>query len=951
MTERTWARCAWLLLVLASLLFLASTAQILFGPAIEVDWNRDTSALTSVHPGGPADRAGLRAGDRILSIGGTRIADSENPFFALRAGEPVRVVFERAGASSSASITPAPLWAARNRSLRLGGSAALGALSGWLNLVVNFWMLALAFFLLGTRPELAAARVASMELAFWAGGNELVLKSGAGAILAFLPKGLAAAAFVLDGFFVAMFFGACLHFALVFPKPLAAIRRRRELQLVPYVLALPLGIAEAIRTLRFLYPSARTRWGAPPVDALYQVIGPVLVIASAVVLARRFRREEDVNARRRLRLLLVSLLPGLAGFLFVIALDRIGAPLDLARAADLLQWAGVAVGAAVFSYAIVKHRLFDVRILVRKSLQYAFARGTLLAALALPIGALIVFVYRHRDESVSRLVTGRPGLYLAILAPFAAVLAYRRRLLDGLDRRFFREQYDARQVLVGVVTLIRKGTDAPSLLSAALGEIERALHPSHVSLWTLDAVGREFRRELARGADRPAPPLPERSAVGALLASSDEPLDLETRTAAAVLRRLGENERGWIADTGAELLVPLLLGSRLAGFLLLAPRLSEEPYGSDETDLLRNVAAQLALAHDYTALKNASPLLATPAPGAVPAPLEPGAKVCPVCRRCYPPETDTCPRDEAGLYARDATPFCIEDKYELRQLLGQGGMGAVYLAVQKRLSRPVAIKVLLAHLLQDREIRARFEREARIIAQLVHPAIVTVYDFGVLPTGNAFLVMEHLDGSTVSAIVRREGRIAPARAVAILGPLAQAIDLAHRAGVIHRDLKPDNIMVLAQTGPARVPAKVLDFGVARLERIADEPDATPLHPTRAGMVLGTAAYMAPELFRGATADARSDQYSLGIVAYEMLAGELPFSVKGDLGAAALAHTQTAPQPIAELVPHLPDSAAAAIHRALAKDPSERFASVEEFVAEMSRGITFGDSLPTVRSPL
>jgi len=258
-----------------------------------------------------------------------------------------------------------------------------------------------------------------------------------------------------------MFFGACLHFALVFPTPLPAIRKRRALQLVPYGLALPLAAAETVRTLRFLYPGARARWAPPPVDAIYQVIGPALVIASVVVLGRRFRREEDVNARRRLRLLLVSLLPGLTGFLLVIAFDRIGAPLDLARAADLLQWAGVAAGAGIFSYAIVKHRLFDIRILVRKSLQYALAKWTLLAALALPIGALVVFAYRHRDESVSQLVTGRPGLYLAILAPFAAVLAWRRRLLEGLDRRFFREQYDARRVLVGVVTLIRKRTDAP----------------------------------------------------------------------------------------------------------------------------------------------------------------------------------------------------------------------------------------------------------------------------------------------------------------------------------------------------------------------------------------------------------------------------------------------------------------------------------------------------------
>ncbi|HET9795213.1 MAG TPA: serine/threonine-protein kinase, partial [Thermoanaerobaculia bacterium] len=427
--------------------------------------------------------------------------------------------------------------------------------------------------------------------------------------------------------------------------------------------------------------------------------------------------------------------------------------------------------------------------------------------------------------------------------------------------------------------------------------------------------------------------------------------DLETRTGEVFLRRLAGAEREWIGATGAELLVPLPASGRLAGFLLLSPRLSEEPYGAEERELLHSLAGQLALAQDYTALKNASPLLATPAPSAGTVPGEPGARVCPVCRRCYPADAETCPRDDATLFAHDATPYAIEDKYELRQLLGQGGMGAVYLAVQKRLSRPVAIKVLLAHLLQDREIRARFEREARIIAQLVHPAIVTVFDFGVLPSGNAFLVMEYIEGSTVSALIRREGKLAPARVAAILTPIAQAIDLAHAAGVVHRDLKPDNIMVLGDSSAARVPAKVLDFGVARLEKLTDEASETPLHPTRAGMVLGTAAYMAPELFRGAVADARSDQYSLGIVAYEMLSGALPFAVKGDLGAAALAHTQTPPEPLDEVVPHLSPSASAAVHRALEKEPANRFPSVEAFVAELARGIAFSDSIPTVRRPL
>ena len=952
MHEKSWIVLSWCIAGIATVLFAFGAAQYFAGPAIEIEWNRSTGIVSSVHPGGPADRAGIREGDRIVSVGGVAVAGSVSPFYAIRAGAPVAITVERGGRRSTVGVVPSTLASARARSMAIGGTAMLSALSGWLNFVVNCWMLLLAFLLLATRPRVASARVAAAELAFWAGGNELLLASGTGPLLAFLPAAVRITVHLADGLFLTMFFAACLHFTLVFPAPLDTIRRRRRLQLVPYALAFPLAAAEAVRRLRFFLPAWRVRFGPPPVDLLYQVTGPALVIASVVFLGRRLRREPDVNGRRKLRLLFVSLLPGLAGFLLVIVFDRLGAPPAAARVADLLQWAGVAAGAAIFTYAIVKHRLFDIRILVRKSLQYALARGTLLVALAVPALALAAFVYRHREESVARLVGARPGLYLGLVVALGGALAARRRMFDALDRRFFREQFDARRILVDVVSLIRKGTDAPALLAAALAEVDKALHPRHLSLWTLEGIGRVYRRQIARGADSAAPPLSERSALVALLASHDDPLDLETRTGEVFLRRLSGTERDWIAATGAELLVPISAGARLEGFLLLSPRLSEEPYGKEERDLLHSVAAQLAFAQDYTQLRNASPLLATPAPSAAgTAPAEPGARVCPVCRRCYPPETETCPRDEGALFTHDATPWCIEGKYELRQLLGQGGMGAVYLAVQKRLSRPVAIKVLLAHLLQDREIRARFEREARIIAQLVHPAIVTVFDFGVLASGNAFLVMEFLEGSTVAALVRNEGKLAPARVAAILAPIGQAIDLAHAAGVIHRDLKPDNIMVLAAAGAARVPAKVLDFGVARLERLTDETPGTPLHPTKAGMVLGTAAYMAPELFRGAVADARSDQYSLGMVAYEMLAGALPFPVKGDLGAAALAHTQTPPEPLAAHVPHLPAAAAAAVHRALEKDPGRRFPSVEAFVSELARGIAFSDSIPTLRSPI
>ncbi|HWC64979.1 MAG TPA: PDZ domain-containing protein, partial [Thermoanaerobaculia bacterium] len=521
MNEKAWISLAWAIAAISAVLFSFGAIQNFAGPAFELEWNRATGVVSSVHPGGPADRAGLRAGDRILSIAGTSPATSVNPFYSVRAGAPTEVVAERGGRPFVRTVVPSSLGAARARSFALGGTATLGAVSGWLNFLVNCWMLLLAAFLLAARPRVASARVAAAELAFWAGGNELILKSGVGPLLAFLPAAARVAVHLADCVFITMFFAACLHFTLVFPTPLGRVRRRRSLQLVPYALALPLAAAGALRTLRFFFPAWRARFAPPPVDLLYQITGPALVIASVVVLGRRLRRESDVNGRRRLRLLFVSLLPGLAGFLLVILFDRIGAPIGAARVADLLQWIGVAAGAGIFTYAIVKHRLFDVRILVRKSLQYAFAKGTLLALLAIPIFALAGFVYRHRDESVTRLVSMRPGVYLVLLVALGAALAARRRLFDALDRRFFREQFDARRILVEVVSLVRRGTDAPALLSAALGEIDKALHPAHVSLWTLDGLEREYRRQIHRGEERPAPALSDLAALVALLSSHD----------------------------------------------------------------------------------------------------------------------------------------------------------------------------------------------------------------------------------------------------------------------------------------------------------------------------------------------------------------------------------------------------------------------------------------------
>jgi len=273
-----------------------------------------------------------------------------------------------------------------------------------------------------------------------------------------------------------------------------------------------------------------------------------------------------------------------------------------------------------------------------------------------------------------------------------------------------------------------------------------------------------------------------------------------------------------------------------------------------------------------------------------------------------------------------SVPRTVENKYRIEHLLGRGGMGAVYRARDVRLDRLVALKVVRADLLGDFEARQRFRREAQIVARLQHPSIVAVFDYGTFTDGGAYLVMELVRGEDLRHVLQREGRLEGKRAMRILDSICQAIEAAHRDGVLHRDLKPENIL-LPGTG---TDAKVLDFGVAKVidhDRGATRTDsgATTL-VTSAGMIVGTPAYMAPEQFRSAHPDARTDIFSLGVIAYEMLSGELPFG-RGSLAEIVLAHARgPAPMPPGAA----PPAVERAIRSALDADPDRRPPTAQAF---------------------
>jgi eukaryotic-like serine/threonine-protein kinase len=256
----------------------------------------------------------------------------------------------------------------------------------------------------------------------------------------------------------------------------------------------------------------------------------------------------------------------------------------------------------------------------------------------------------------------------------------------------------------------------------------------------------------------------------------------------------------------------------------------------------------------------------------------------------------------------------IVGRYELEELAGEGGMSTVYRAYDTVLERRVAIKVLHEHFSRDPEYVERFRREARAIARLAHPNVVTVIDRGEWE-GRQFIVFEHVAGENLKAVIDREGPLPIDRALSLACQIARALAFAHELGIVHRDVKPHNVL-LDGTGTA----KVTDFGIARALDADDGLTAT-------GTVLGTGQYLPPEQANGGRGDERSDQYSLGVVTFELLTGEVPYA--GDnLMALALRHVKDPVPSVRALRPEVPSRLDAVVARAMAKRPEDRFDSMD-----------------------
>ena len=320
-------------------------------------------------------------------------------------------------------------------------------------------------------------------------------------------------------------------------------------------------------------------------------------------------------------------------------------------------------------------------------------------------------------------------------------------------------------------------------------------------------------------------------------------------------------------------------------------------------------------------------------------------KVCPVCERKFPDKMTLCSAD-ASVLKRVDDPLLgqtLAGKYKIEKLIKTGGMGSVYRGRHVLMDKTVAIKVLRPALAGDDAVVARFSREAKAASKISHPHAVSVTDFGEAENGVVFLVMEYLDGRTLKEVIASEGPLSLGRAVEIVRQVAGALDAAHGQGVIHRDLKSENIMLVSHNGDEW--AKVLDFGIAKiLQPVGSAADA---EITQANLVVGTPQYMSPEqCSQSGALDARSDVYSLGIIVHEMLTGKLPFTGESAT-VVMMKQVQDPPPSVLASRSQLPAAVDQVIKRALAKQPIDRF----QTAGELSAGLADAASEEAAEAPL
>ncbi len=801
--------------------------------------------VEKVEPGSPAAAAGVKQGDVIVGAAGHEVrtpVDWEAIQSTVRIGRPVALEFRRDGQihrAEMAVVRAGPSYWRHREGFSLLVTRAVQFVSLLLGLMVVF-----------KKPFDFGARVGGWLLAT-IGTLCIVFPSMVFDVWSRLP-GIVGAALWLPFSSTFALPALLLSFFLLFPR---RVVRSPAVWLLTWVPAGFMVYAHVAFFSRVVYAPDLPRQVVSWFD--WRWVAWIGYLVAAGVAAAVAYRAADAVERRRIGVML------LGGGVGAVA----GGPIALAywRSSETGLFGSRTVGFATlmllavplsFAYAILRHRLFDVRLIIRQGVRYALARRLLVSIVPLVLLGLVVDIYRNRDLAVAELFGVRAPAYLAVAAVALLAQWQRQNWLLALDRRFFRERYDAQRLLRGVVDELHRADSIAQAAAQVVSQMEAALHPSFVVLMAREP-GRDVYARMA-GAPGEAGPaeLPGGTRLMALARALGKPLDLAAAGTGWLTENLPATELEWVQTLGLELIVPVESTEEQAETVLVfGARRSEEPYTPEDQELLWTIARSLGV------LARRDPSMVG---GAT-------FQECPRCGSCYDSGTPECAADTSAL-AQVSLPRTLSGRYRLEQRLGRGGMGVVYAATDLSLGRSVAVKVLREELVGDAESAARFQEEARISARFTHPHVVTIHDFGIIQGARAFLVMERLDGITLREAIVRQGPLDAARVLAIMRGVCRAVESAHRRNLVHRDLKPENVFLASNDG-AETP-KVLDFGIAK---VLAGSQTGAVRDTRGGVMLGTPQYMAPEQLRGEAPAPSWDLWALGVMTCEMLTGCHPFA--------------------------------------------------------------------------
>ena len=872
----------------------------------------------------PELRSRLRVGDQILEFNGRPLTSSSQmrEFFILaETGSSFDIVVAHEGQPERLSLQTLPTSA----SMRLGVFASVilvplfFQLTGLLIFLLKpndkqALLIALTFGMMGVGPTAAALPITPL----WV---KIIIGIGASLRPVMLATGF--------------------HFALIFPEPSRFIKRIPRLPLLAYLPAflLLLPVRAYSNYLFITNPDQGATFGIFP-DTALDLLLLVYVIASLVVLVFNYR-DATQGARRKLRVLLAGWIVGA----IPVSLVTLSFIVDLhwfdkhVVAVGLVAVFGLLLIPISFAYAVLRHQVIPVRLIIRRSLQYLLAKNALRTLLILPIVGLVISILSNPNRSVADIFL-RNSLYFYLLVGAAIVLGlvFRRPLSDWIDRKFFREQYNQDQILRELIDDVKQSDSMPEMSKLISKKVDVALHPERMYLFYREEEKRDMSLGYSSGGSMQELRIPQEFELLRFmeyhLGAQDFPFPQRTN--------LPHSEKEWLAQLETKLIVPMTgTDQRLAGLMLLGQKKSEVPYTKTDRQLLETLADQIAIVYENVRLKERvdrerrvrHEVLSRVEDRKINL-----LKECPTCGACFDSSAQNCPNDNSELALPLAVERTIDDRYRLDRLIGRGGMGAVYEANDLRLNRKVAVKILSGQLFGNSGALRRFEREAQTSARLSHPNIITVYDYGLLSTEGAYLVMELVTGETLGAVLKRRQSIERSDTASWLEQVLNAAGAAHAAGVIHRDLKPDNIFI----NEADQRIKILDFGLAKLTQ-ANEAAEGKSQMTSPGAVMGTFGYMSPEQLSGSEVDHRTDLFSIGVIAVEMLTGRRPFGGRNyHEQLTAILHEPFHLEGESEDAKRLD----AVLQKSLAKNPDDRFASAAEMRAELIPAVHSYKGLPT-----